>query len=108
MSSVFYERGGALVKEAVAYDKARRYAQAQASYVKAVTVLLKGVKYDRNARSKTTVIERVRGYVSRAERLKAFEAERLALQHESQENVGWHLDVNPNAAWLYDRPPVIV
>ena len=69
--SVFYDRGKRLVHEAVTHDERRAYSKATMCYIRASEVLIKGLKYDVNPTSKRLVQQRVSGYLSRAEQLRA-------------------------------------
>ena len=49
--AVFYDRGARLAEAAVQHDEARRYTKAVDAYARAVEVLVKGLRYDRNRTS---------------------------------------------------------
>mmetsp|Transcript_16090 Transcript_16090/g.64988 ORF Transcript_16090/g.64988 Transcript_16090/m.64988 type:complete len:456 (+) Transcript_16090:179-1546(+) len=70
MQTNFISQGSKIVSEAIAADNAEEYEKALALYKRSLEVLMTGVKYEKNPAARATILQRVEGYMKRAEDLK--------------------------------------
>ena len=64
------EQGIALIQQAITQDEAQNYEQAIPLYTEALGRLTLGIKYERNEARKKLLLQRVEGYMRRAEELR--------------------------------------
>lgn len=70
MDNSFIPKAIETVKEAIALDTAGEYEQALAMYKKCLDYFMTGLKYEKNPAARNTIMQRVDGYMKRAETLK--------------------------------------
>ncbi|KAH8064495.1 hypothetical protein JL722_1370 [Aureococcus anophagefferens] len=66
----FIKQGIEVVSEAIQADKDEDYERALQLYKRALEVFMTGVKYEKNPAARATILQRVDGYMKRAEDLK--------------------------------------
>lgn len=71
----FLNRAIEAVKKATEADRAAEYAQAFEQYKQALGLFELALKWEKNAQSKKIIREKVKEYIDRAEKLKAYLAE---------------------------------
>ena len=69
-NSTFIQQGIAVVSEAIKADNDKEYEKALGLYKRSLELFMTGVKYEKNPSAKNQVLERVAGYMKRAEQLK--------------------------------------
>jgi len=69
-SNTFIAQGITIVKEAISADDAQNYEEALTKYKRALGYFMTGLKHEKNPSVKKTIVERVEGYMMRAEQLK--------------------------------------
>uniref|UniRef100_A0A7S3K4J8 vesicle-fusing ATPase n=1 Tax=Aureoumbra lagunensis TaxID=44058 RepID=A0A7S3K4J8_9STRA len=74
----FIKQGVEVVSEAIAADNAEEYEKALGLYKRALEVFMTGVKYEKNPAARDTILQRVEGYMKRAEDLKGVIEQRRA------------------------------
>lgn len=70
MHTNFVKQGAEIVSEAIAADNKEEYEKALGLYRRALEVFMTGVKYEKNPAARDTILQRVEGYLKRAEDLK--------------------------------------
>mmetsp|Transcript_13376 Transcript_13376/g.40497 ORF Transcript_13376/g.40497 Transcript_13376/m.40497 type:complete len:465 (+) Transcript_13376:43-1437(+) len=70
MQTNFIKQAVEIVTEAIAADNAEDYEKALGLYKRSLEVFMTGVKYEKNAAARDLVLQRVEGYMKRAEDLK--------------------------------------
>lgn len=81
-NSTFIQQGIAVVSEAIKADNDKEYEKALGLYKRSLELFMTGVKYEKNPSAKNQVLERVAGYMKRAEQLKQV----VAQQEEERQN----------------------
>ncbi|KAG5189293.1 katanin like protein [Tribonema minus] len=84
MDNSFLPKAISTVTEAIAADNAQEYEQALALYRKALEYFMTGLKYEKNPATKQTIMDRVEGYMKRAELLRGI----LDKQAEAKAGMG--------------------
>ena len=84
MDNSLIPQGIELVQKAIAADNAQEHAQALSLYRDALARFTMGLKYEKNEARKKLILERVEGYMKRAEELSDF----LKKQNELDKNGG--------------------
>ena len=83
MQTNFIKQAVEIVTEAIAADNAEDYERALGLYKRSLEVFMTGVKYEKNQAARDLVLQRVEGYMKRAEDLKTVLAQRQAAEKAS-------------------------
>lgn len=71
MNNTFIPQAVEIVKQAIDYDNMGEYEKALQQYRRSLEFFMTGLKYEQNPAAKKTIMERVDGYMKRAEEIKS-------------------------------------